>query len=62
MSDELSVDVSDDPPKQEKRSTLASAVVVVFDAADTSRLDTPTVDPVTPFLRFFPTASETAPD
>jgi len=54
--------VSVDIPKQEKRSTLASTVVVVFDVADTSKLDTPTIDPITPFLRAFPTAAETAPD
>ena len=54
--------MSVDAPKQEKRATLAGTVVVVFDVADTSRLDTPTVDPITPFLRAFPTSTETAPD
>lgn len=54
--------MSEDAPKQEKRSTLASTVVVVFDVADTSRLDTPTTDPITKWLRVFPTATETAPD
>ncbi len=54
--------MSADAPKQEKRATLASAVVVVFDVADTSRLDTQTVDPITKWLRWFPTATETAPD
>ena len=54
--------MSTDAPKQEKRTTLASTVVVVMDVADTSRLDTQTVDPITAFLRAFPTASETAPD
>ena len=54
--------MSADAPKQEKRSTLASAVVVVFDVADTSRLDTVTVDPINRLLRAFPTSSETAPD
>ncbi len=54
--------MSQDAPKQEKRTTLASTVVVVMDVADTSRLDTPTVDPITKWLRAFPTASQTAPD
>ena len=54
--------MSEDAPKQGKRATLASTVVVVFDVADTSLLDTPAVDPITKWLRAFPTASETAPD
>ncbi len=51
-----------DAPKQEKRSTLASTVVVTFEVADTSRNDQPTTDPVNRWLRVFPTATETAPD
>ncbi len=54
--------MSVDAPKQEKRTTLASTVVVVMDVADTSRLDTPTTDPISKWLRAFPTATETAPD
>ncbi len=54
--------MSVDAPKQEKRTTLASTVVVVMDVADTSRLDTPTTDPINKWLRAFPTATETAPD
>ena len=54
--------MSEDAPKQEKRSTLASTVVVTFEVADTTLNDTPTTDPVVKWLRWFPTASETAPD
>ena len=54
--------MSADAPLQEKRTTLASTVVVVMDVSDTSRLDTVTVDPINRWLRAFPTASETAPD
>ncbi len=54
--------MSEDAPRQEKRSTLASAVVVTFEVADTSRNDTATVDPINKWLLWFPTASETAPD
>ena len=54
--------MSVDAPLQEKRTTLASTVVVVMDVADTSRLDTVTTDPINRWLRAFPTASETAPD
>lgn len=54
--------MSEDAPKREKRSTLASAVVVTFEVADTTLNDTPTTDPVVKWLRVFPTATETAPD
>ena len=54
--------MSEDAPKQEKRSTLASTVVVTFEVADTTLNDTPTTDPINLYLRAFPTASETAPD
>jgi len=37
-------------------------VEVVFDVADTSRLDKVTTDPINKWLRAFPTADETAPD
>ncbi len=43
-------------------TNLSGGGTVTFDIPDTTTTDTPATDPVTAWLRAFPTADETDPD
>ncbi len=59
----MSGDLTNDPVAlQLVTVNLSGGGTVTFDGPDTTANDTPVTDPVTAWLRVFPTADETAPD